>query len=258
MTTKWDRKRSYWYYRAIEQSNYPEKAFTAMLPLLRVCESVIDIGAGCGALSIPVAGKVRKVTAVEPSVWMYNLLLKRAKDARIKNIKAFNTGWKRTRLQGNLHRELKPHDMVICANLPHHIICNINFLEYIKKLSKKFIVYIQNAGGWNRFYYKELYPLLLKKRYSNECDYINTYSFLHKHQILANVKIFEYSLDQPFEDFDEALDFWRHRLGLKLTPEKERLLVHFLRKKLAPYSQRPYTLTAPFGLRRAAMMWWEV
>jgi SAM-dependent methyltransferase len=256
MATKWDKKRSEWYCLAVEQSNYPKNTTAALAPLLRKCKSVIDIGAGCGALTIPIAEKVRKVTAIEPSKWMYDLLVKRAGKAGIRNITAFNTGWKGNRMQGGIHEKLKTHDMVICANLPYTMVCNMRFLRYITGISGNFIVYIQNAGGWNRFYYRQLYPMLLKKKYTDECDYINTYNFLHKQGILANVKIFEYSLDQPFKDFDEALDFWKHRMGIKFTPEKERLLVRFLKKKLITLGKTG-SLKAVFGPRQTALTWWK-
>jgi SAM-dependent methyltransferase len=256
MATIWDKKRSEWYCRAVEESNYPRKTLTALAPLLKKCESVIDIGAGCGALSLPIAQKGKQVTAVEPSWWMHALLLKRAEQAGIHNIRAYRTGWKGTRLGRGSHTKLKPHDMVICANLPHDIVSNIKFLRYIKNLSKQCIVYLQNAGGWNRFYYRDLYPLLLKRKYKNECDFINTYTFLHKQGIIANVKIFDYYLDQPFENFYEALDFWRHRMGVTLTSKKEKILAEFLKKKLIP-SRRRNSLVAPFGLRRAALIWWK-
>ena len=80
MATKWDKKRSFWYCRAIEQSNYPQKAIAVLAPLLKKCEGVIDVGAGCGALSIPASSLVKNITAVEPSRWMYEVLLKRAKE----------------------------------------------------------------------------------------------------------------------------------------------------------------------------------
>lgn len=263
MTAKWDEKRSNWYCRAIEHSNYPQKAVNALAPLLKKCESVIDIGAGCGALSIPIAGKVKKVTAIEPSKWMYELLLKRSTQAGIKNITAYNTGWKGNKFERNLHHDLKPlgiesirHDMVICANLPKHIVSSLSFLRYIRKISKNFIVYIQNAGKWNRFYYRELYPLLLKKKYSDTCNYIKTYNFLHKQGILANVEIFDYYLDQPFKDFEEALDFWKHKMEIRLSSEKEKLLTAFLKKKLI-HSGQACNLIAPFGLRKSALVWWK-
>lgn len=251
MGTTWDKKRSEWYCSAVELSNYPVNAVSALSHLLRECEGVADIGAGCGALSLPIAGKVRRVSAYEPSRWMFELLRKRSRSAGIRNIRAYQAGWKK----GSDLRDMKPHDMVICANLPQEIVCSRAFLRHIMKSSKKYIVYLQNAGGWNRFYYRELYPLLLNREYVIEGDYINTYDFLHEQGILANVRIFEYSLDQPFQDFDEALDFWKHRLATKLTPNKERLLQAFLKKKLV-HSDKYDCLIAPFGVRRAALTWW--
>jgi SAM-dependent methyltransferase len=252
METTWDKKRSEWYCRAIEQSNYPKKTTAAISQILRKCETVLDIGAGCGALTLPLAESVRKVTAVEPSRWMYALLLERAGKAGIQNIRAYNAGWKANRL----HRDIKPHDMIICANLPYSMICSVRFLRCVTALSKKYIVFIQNAGAWNRFYYREMYPLLLKKKYVNRCNYIQTYNFLYKHGILANVKMFEYTLDQPFEDFEEALAFWKHRLNIRFSPEKERTLVRFLRKKLV-MNRKTNTFSAPFGTRKSALMWWR-
>ncbi|GBE05886.1 MAG TPA: methyltransferase domain-containing protein [Nitrospirae bacterium] len=256
MVHKWDKKRSEWYRRAVEQSDYPQKAVALLKPMLRTCDSVIDIGAGCGALSLPVARKVKKVTAVEPSKWMYDLLLKRAEKAGIKNIRAYNAGWKRSGLKGELPSAIKPHDMVICANLPYSVVCGRGFLDYISKISKKYIVYLHGAGRWNRFYYDDLYPMLFKKKYLGEGDYLNTYEFLHRRGIFADIRIFEFSFDQPFVDFNDALDFWRHRLKTKLTIKKEKILADFLKKKLVP-SARASALTAPFGLRKAALMWWR-
>jgi SAM-dependent methyltransferase len=256
METRWDKKRSEWYSRAIDRSNYPGNAVKSLGPLLRECESVLDIGAGCGALSIPIAKKVKRVTAVEPSKWMLRLLKQRVKEAGLRNISAFNAGWKGNRFQGNLHRKLIPHDLVICANLPHQIVCSKRFLRYIADMTRNYIVYLQGAGGWNRFYYRELYPLLLNRKYNIESDYIKTYMFLHEQGILANVKIFDFYLDQPFNDFEDALDFWHHRLNVRLSPKKEGMLVSFLRKKLIS-SEKNNTLVAPFGLRRAALTWWR-
>ena len=280
MATQWDEKRSRWYCRAVEHSNYPRRAVAVLTPLLKKCDSVVDFGAGCGALSIPISGKLKKVTAIEPSIWMYKLLLKRLKKAGLKNIKAYNTGWKSHRLQGELHTKLESHDMVICANLPENVVCNVNFLRYITQISTKFIVYIQNAGEWNKFYYKDLYPMLFKKKYVYKSNYIKTCKFLHQHGISANIKIFNYYHDQPFEDFNDAMDFWQHRLKIKLTSRKGKILADFLKKKLiatrkrfseSRYESTPMgradrsvgttgrnnTLIAPFGLRKAVLIWWE-
>jgi hypothetical protein len=62
------------------------------------------------------------------------------------------------------------------------------------------------------------------------------------------------------------MDFWRHRIKTKLTSEKERMIADFLKKKLifsrnrsrsVGTTGRNNTLVAPFGLRKAALMWWK-
>jgi SAM-dependent methyltransferase len=257
METVWDKKRSEWYSRAVDGSNYPANAVKALRELLKECESVLDIGAGCGALSIPIAKKVKRVTAVEPSKCMFEILKNKVKKAGLRNIRAYNAGWRGARFQGDLQRKLRPHDMVICANLPYRMVCNERFLRHITEKARHYIVYLQGAGGWNRFYYRDLYPLLLKRKYRTEGDYMKTYMFLHKQGILPNVKIVDFYLDQPFDDFKDALDFWHHRLNGILSPKKESMLENFLRKKLIPSGKKKNALVAPFGLRRAALTWWR-
>ena len=256
MATKWDKKRSEWYCKAIEKSNYPHKAINALSHVIKQCGDIIDFGAGCGALSIPLALKVKKVTAVEPSQWMLNLLRARTAKAGVKNIRTFKAGWKVSGSKRDLLSEVKPHDAVICANLPPNVVCNVKFFHYISKLAKKYVIYLNGAGKWNRFYYDDLYPMLLNKKYGQGGDYLNTYAFLHKQGIYANVDVFEFKLDQPFNNFEEAMDFWRHRLKIKLSSRKEKLLADFLKKKLIS-SERGSSLTAAFGTRRAAVMWWK-
>ncbi|MBI4680199.1 MAG: hypothetical protein HY753_03030 [Nitrospirae bacterium] len=182
----------------------------------------------------------------------------------MKNITAYKAGWKGNTFQGGFHLKLEPagnkprrHDLVLCAKIPHSVVCNINFLRYITGISGKFIAFIQSAGPWDRFYYRELYPLLFKKEYTYDDDYMKTYEFLHNRGIFADIKIFDYHFDQPFENFRDAVDFWRHRLKLTLTPGKEEKLKNFLKKKLI-YSKQKNLLVAPFGLRKAALIWWKI
>ena len=74
MASDSDRGHDYWtphrvrlFSQAIQQSDFPAKAIKALEPALADCRSVLDIGAGVGALTVPLAKRVERVTALEPS-----------------------------------------------------------------------------------------------------------------------------------------------------------------------------------------------
>ena len=71
--------------------------------------------------------------------------------------------------------------------------------------------------------------------------------------IYANAQIIGYQFDQPFDDFAEAVQFWKEYLRLD-TPEQERQLVAFLEGRLVRVGDR---WNAPMR-RRSAVIWWRV
>ncbi len=68
------------------------KRRAARLPLHREW-SVLDIGSGPGTLTVPLAKRVRTVTAVDPSAPMLRLLQARAKAEGVANIRTIHSNW---------------------------------------------------------------------------------------------------------------------------------------------------------------------
>ena len=145
------------------------------------------------------------------------------------------------------------HDVVLCANVPALLTGSIPFLKDADDCAKKAVFLIESAGpNSDKFYYKELYPLIFKKPFSERTDYLTTYIDLHSIGILANVEIIEYDFDQPFDNLDEALLFWKEYMGI-VTEEHDRTLRDYLSKKLV---KRRNALLAKFH-KKAAIIWWR-
>lgn len=70
--------------------------------------TVLDIGAGIGRWTLPIAGVVRRVTAVEPLAGMRQVLKERAATMGITNLEVVDVSW--------LKAEMPPHDMAIAAH----------------------------------------------------------------------------------------------------------------------------------------------
>jgi hypothetical protein len=127
------------------------------------------------------------------------------------------------------------------------------FLKEANELATKMVILIMAADpAADKFFYKELYPLLLNKKFEPRNDYLSTYTNLHSLGIYANIDIIEYDFDQPFDDLDEAVEFWREYMGF-VTGEHDETLQVFLKKKLVKTNDG---LLAKFH-KKSAIMWWE-
>lgn len=85
--------------------------------------TVLDIGAGIGRWTLPIASTVRHVTAVEPLAGMRKVLLERAASRGITNLEVVEVPW--------LEAEVPPHDMAIAA---HATYTTPDLLRFVRKM----------------------------------------------------------------------------------------------------------------------------
>ena len=129
----------------------------------------------------------------------------------------------------------------------------MDFLKQADALAKKAVFLIEGADpNADKFYYKELYPLLFNKPFLPRTDYLKTYTDLHSLGIFANVEVIEYDFDQPFDNMEEAVDFWKEYMGI-VTGEHDEKLKIFLGGKLKRYKGG---LIARFH-KKSAVIWWR-
>jgi SAM-dependent methyltransferase len=242
----WSPRRARWFQQAIQQSEFPARIVKALEPALRGCRSVLDVGAGVGALTIPLAKSVPHVTALEPALPMLEELRAGLIRNQLGNVTCIQGRWGET--------SLAPHDLILVANVAPLFDDLLGFLTAAEPLATRAIALVQNVGpGAEKFYVGELYPLLFERPYPGRQDYLRSLTLLHSLEIYADVRILEYQFDQPFDSFQEAVDFWVERLHLA-DPEQVRRLTAFLEARLTPAGPR---LVAPMR-RKSAVITWEV
>lgn len=241
---KWSERRAEWFRKAQRISDYPDKVIAVMEPILKECKSALDIGAGAGALALALAKRLKKVTAVEPAPAMVKVLKEEASLQELRNLNIIELPWDQA--------DVGEHDIIICANLPSFVVDAPGFLEQIRGLGR-YIFHIQNVNpNKDKFFYKELYPIILKKEYQKKVDYLDSYIQFHSLGIYANVNIIEYNFDQPFDDLDEAVDFWKEYLGLE-TNEFDNLLYDFLSSRLQKKDENYLFVDR----KKSAVIWWK-
>lgn len=77
-------------------------------------ETLLDVGAGAGRISIAAAPHAREVTALDTSRGMLDALARRAREAGCRNVRPLHLPWEQV-VPG---RNLEPHDVVLASRSP--------------------------------------------------------------------------------------------------------------------------------------------
>jgi SAM-dependent methyltransferase len=220
--------------------------FDAVGPALDACRDALDVGAGFGALALPLARRLEAVTALEPGPAMAKALRRAAAEARLANLTVIEAAWGQA--------PARHHDLVLCAHVGPLLSGDAPFLAQVGAVARRLVVLVRDlrAGpGDDKFFYRELYPALLGRPYEHRCRADDTVAGLERLGIRPAVTPIEYSSDQPFDSLEEACDFWMTYLGLE-GEEPRVYLRRFLAERL---DRRDGEWVAPFRKRAAVIVW---
>jgi len=229
----------------MEKDDYPEKIISRIK--INSNDSILDIGCGNGVITIPLAQKARKVTAMDISGKMLEILNKKAENSKICNINTINQ-----RLEDVSPEKLGKHDVVVASRSLNGVPNIQRELEKINKIANKY-VYITIWGVDNRKFEKEMAKLLGRESYSHP-DYIYVYNILHQMGIYANVEMLECNTRNYYSSFEEALDRIKWRIG-DLSPEEESILREYLEETMIKTPEG--TITYSKGKADWVLIWWE-
>lgn len=242
----WTDRTVTWYRRANEVSDYAAAVFRVTAPLLARCRTALDVGAGFGALAVPLARRMERVTALEPSPAMAQALREDAARQGVTNVDVIEAAWSAV--------EVPPHDLVLCAHVSPLLAPGSDFLAALPRLARRAVILVRDApGGDDKFFFSHLYPLLLGRPYEHGCDWQDTLAGLTPLGVHPTVTLIEYRSDQPFDSLEDACDFWMTYMGLT-TANQRQFLRGFLATRL---ERRGGTWVAPFR-KRAAVLHWAV
>jgi SAM-dependent methyltransferase len=215
--------------------------------------TVLDVGAGTGRLAIPIAKRVKSVTAIDQSKGMLACLQENMEKEGITNITCVNKRWEDV----EVGMDIEPHDVVMAC----HSLGMLDIQEAVAKMdaaSKRYVYILSSAGrgmgdGEEEGLWKAIFGERGHRARGWGSDYMFFCNLLHDMKIYANVDIRDAESEQRYESLDDAVTKWKEMRDI--PAEKEDVLREHLSRILVEDDG-----TGTLCLKRkskSATIWWQ-
>jgi predicted TPR repeat methyltransferase len=208
--------------------------------------SVLDIGAGPGTLTIPLAKKVRSITALDISAEMLKHLKANARKSNLNNIRYINAAWQDAFQENRVEK----HDVVIASR------------SLMSGEMRDALTWIAAASGRAAYltfpiihlpFDWEVYELIGRGG-KKHAPYIYICNMLYQMGIEANVEILYSKIKVQFSSMDEAIDQLQWRTD-PFNPQELAKLREYLGEKFA--GKKPGEVFTHEGYSKWALVWWS-
>lgn len=205
--------------------------------------TIIDIGAGSGRWTIPLAKIAGTITAIEPSAAMVNILRGNLVSARVNNVKIVQSSWEEVVIQ--------PHDIIVCAHAMYASSDLGAFVRKVEQYAKKncyLAIRLPSADG----IIGELSLSIYGHRHDSP-NAIVAYNALYAMGIYANVLV-ESNISQWTDNtFEQAFARAKRHLHLGPSTTYDNLIHETLARRLSLLNN---TYVWPDGMR-SVLLWWS-
>lgn len=221
---------------------YGRKAVDALSEILDKDFEVLEIGAGPGTLTIPLAKKVKKVVAIESSETSVDYLRENMKESRVENVEIVNENW----LEMDAREIKDKFEFAVCSHFLWQMKNLDTHLEMMEQASREYCAVIQPAGRDSIV--KEMWTKITGESYMGEfepdADYF-AYLILRKWERMVNVRIMNYRIERNFE---QEVRYIASFIGKYVDVDA------YVKETIAQYISEK-------GLRKerhsAVVMWWK-
>ena len=243
-----DQEESYWAKYALNYDdrrcwgNGLSKELETIRSLLDSSMSVLEVGAGTGALTLPTARIVKRVTAVEPSPSMIKVLEWKLERNGVDNVHTVNSRWE--------DAEVEPHDVVLAVGCLYVFYDISDALGKMLEKARKGLILTMGSPRQGQLY-KEAATVLRVSPPSMGPDFVHLYNVLCQLGIYANVNIVRAKRSLLYENLEHAMDIWAERM--ELPEEKLPQLKDYLKRRLSVAPSGEFTLGEIEGV--TAIIW---
>lgn len=210
--------------------------------------TVLDVGCGPGTLSLPLALKVKQVTAVDFSPLMLEVLTKKACEEGSENIQCIRAAWEDDWDAAGI----RVHDVAIASRS----LAVQDLRSALAKLDAHAsrAVFITDRVGAGPFF-PDLFEAV-GRPFRSGPDYILTVNLLYQMGIRANVNFISADSKRPFASREEAWDSVAWMLDDPTPDEKEKLRC-FMEERLQELPGGHWVLRGRSAVLWALIWWYK-
>lgn len=209
--------------------------------------SILDIGSGPGTLAIPLAKRVRQVTAIDFSKGMLDTLQERALEEKVDNIHTVQCAWE----DNWQEKGVQPHDIAIASRS-----MGVRDLEAALKKIDEYgtsSVFLTDRIGATPF--EEAAFEAIGRPFFPGPDYIYTLNTLYTLGIYPNVTILKLEQDMVYPSIEEAIHSYSWMFS-DITPGEVLALEKYLTGKIIASENSQVTIRRD-SPPQWALIWWQ-
>ncbi len=205
--------------------------------------TVLDVGAGSGRWTIPLAKTAKTVTAIEPSSSMVDNLHRNIASAELNNIQITQSSW-----EGAI---VEPHDITVCA---HAMYASPDLASFVRKIERYttracyLAMRLPPSDGIIGELSLDIYGC-----HHDSPNAVIAYNALYLIGIYANVLVENDIYRWTDNTFEEAFARAKRHLRLRASTTYDTLIRDTLAKRLSLIKNR---YVWPDGMR-SALLWWS-
>jgi FkbM family methyltransferase len=226
---------------ALQKRQRPDPLLDFVVRSIDGNTTVLDIGAGSGRWTMPLAAKAKSVTAVEPSTEMLEVLRDNMKTVP-GNIQIVQSSWE--------DAQVEIQDIAVCA---HSMYSSPDLAAFVRKMEHHtrktcyLAVRLLPVDGVISELYKAIYGSP-----HDSANAVIAYNALYSLGIYANVLVEHDIYRWTNNTLEEAFTRAKRHLRLDSNNDYDRLIQDVLEKRLTP-SETGYVW--PDGMRSALLYW---
>jgi len=231
-------------FAAFSREARPDPFLEKVLAYVDGRSTVLDVGAGAGRHSVPLARVVRRVFAVEPSPAMASHLREWAQEESLNNIEVIEGAWPEV--------DVPICDVVICSHVLYPVAEIEPFLRKLDGSARRYCflwlhdeqIALESVGLWERFQGEPR---------ARQPTFRDVVPVLWQMGLRPNVEMSAIAESWSWGSMDEAAQAFREHLPI---PEDEATEARLRQELAAALVEREGRLYLPKRTYRSAILWW--
>jgi SAM-dependent methyltransferase len=231
-------------FAAFSREARPDPFLEKVLAYVDGRSTVLDVGAGAGRHSVPLARVVRRVVAVEPSPALASHLREWARDEGLDNVEVIEGAWPDV--------NVPTCDVAICSHVLYPVAEIEPFLRKLRESARRCCFLwlhdeqtaVESLGLWERFYGEPR---------ARQPTFRDVVPVLWQMGLRPNVEMSATPESRSWGSMDEAAQAFREHLPV---PEDQATEARLRQELAAVLVQREGRLYLPRDVYRSAIVWW--